>query len=228
MLDELAHEAWHGGFISALPKEAAERLALGAIRIVVPAGSLLAEDGEHPRVVVVIDGLLRVFLTSVDGRQVTVRYARSGDVAGLAPVLGGPGPTSIQAMTTSSLAALRVDTLRSLLASDPRVGRACAEEMTRQLYRALDNLSDQAFLTVPQRIACHLLDLASVGDGPHLVVRASQQELADAIGSVREVVTRALHRLQQEGLIETTRDEIVLLDPIGLSEEAERAGPRVS
>ena len=45
------------------------------------------------------------------------------------------------------------------------------------------------------------------------------QELADAIGSVREVVTRTLHGLRDEGLIETTRDGVVLLDPVRLGEE---------
>jgi CRP/FNR family transcriptional regulator len=55
-------------------------------------------------------------------------------------------------------------------------------------------------------------------------VRASQQELADAIGSVREVVTRNLHQLHVEGLIDTSRDEVVLLDPERLTEEVRR-GP---
>jgi CRP/FNR family transcriptional regulator len=55
-------------------------------------------------------------------------------------------------------------------------------------------------------------------------VRASQQELADAVGSVREVVTRTLHGLREEGLIETARDEIVLLDPVRLSEETTGGG----
>ncbi len=155
-----------------------------------------------------------------------MRYARSADVAGLALVVGGPGPASIEAMTSASVAALRVDTLRSLLASDPRVARACAEEPTRQLYQALDDLSEQAFLSVRQRIVHHMLDLAAPGLGQHLVVQASQQELADAVGSVREVVTRTLHR--DEGLVETSRDEILLLDPVRLSQEAAphvRPGP---
>ena len=52
------------------------------------------------------------------------------------------------------------------------------------------------------------------------MVRASQQDLADAIGSVREVVTRNLHQLHVEGLVDTMRDEIVLLDPERLAEDA--------
>lgn len=220
MVDDRVLDHLGGGFVSSLPKEAAERLLAGAITISVPAGALIGGDEESPRVIVVVHGLLRIFLRSADGRQVTVRYARSGDVAGLTLVLGGPGPTSIQAMTSSSVAALRVDDLRALLASDPAVARACAEELTRQLHRALDDLSEQAFLSVRQRVVHHLLALASVGAGSHPVVRVGQQELADAVGSVREVVTRALHRLREDGLIETARDEIVLLDPIGLSLEA--------
>ncbi len=219
-LDELARDGLEDGFLFALPRGAADRLLAEAIRINLPAGALIYRDEESPRLIVVVTGLLRVFLTSPDGRQVTVRYARSGDVAGLALVIGGPAPMSIQAMTSSLIVALRVDTLRAQLASDPGVARACAEELTRQLYRLLDDISEQAFRPVRQRLVHQLLLLASRGPGRHLVVRASQQELADAIGSVREVVTRSLHELHEEGLVLVTRDGIRLLDPMRLSDVA--------
>lgn len=220
MLRELVREGLREGFLSTLPEDAAEQLLAEAIRMTVPAGAMIYRSDETPRVIVVVSGVLRVFLSSADGRQVTVRYARSGDVAGLALVVAGPAPTSIQAMTTASVVALRVDALRCLLASDPGVARACAEELTRQLYRALDDISEQAFLSVRERVVRHLLALAAPGDGPHLVVRMSQQELADAVGSVREVVTRTLHQLREADMIETARDEIVILDPVLLAGEA--------
>jgi CRP/FNR family transcriptional regulator, cyclic AMP receptor protein len=216
-LDELALSGLEGGFLVALPREAAERLLGEAIRINLPAGALVYRDEESPRLIVVVNGLLRVFLTSVDGRQVTVRYARSGDVAGLALVIGGPAPMSIQAMTSSLVVALRVESLRALLATDPGVARACAEELTRQLHHLLDDISEQAFFTVRQRLVRQLLLLATVGDGPDLVVRVGQQALADAIGSVREVVTRNLHQLHEEGLIDISRDEVVIRDPVKLA-----------
>jgi CRP/FNR family cyclic AMP-dependent transcriptional regulator len=219
-LDELALVGLDGGFLFALPREAAERLLAEAILINLPAGALVYRDEESPRLIVVVKGLLRVFLTSADGRQVTVRYARSGDVAGLALVVGGPAPMSIQAMTSALVAALRVDTLRALLATDPGVARACAEELTRQLYRALDDISEQAFLPVRQRLVRQLLLLATAGPGRDLVVSAGQQELADAIGSVREVVTRSLHQLHVEGLIDISRNEIAIRDPVALAEVA--------
>ncbi len=216
-LDELALDGLENGFLTALPREAGERLLAEAIRINVPAGAIFYRDEESPRLIVVVTGLLRVFLTSTDGRQVTVRYARSGDVAGLALVIGGPAPMSIQAMTSALVLALRVDTLRSLLATDPRVASACAEELTRQLHQLLDDISEQAFLPVRQRLVHQLLLLATSGPGRYLVVRAAQQDLADAIGSVREVVTRNLHQLHEEGLIDISRDEIAIRDPLALA-----------
>jgi CRP/FNR family transcriptional regulator len=132
---------------------------------------------------------------------------------------------SIQAMTSADVVALRVETVRTLLATDPGVARACAEELTRQLYRVLQDLSEQAFLTVRQRLVRQLLLLASSDDGPGLAVHASQQELADAIGSVREVVTRNLRQLHDEGLIDTSRDVIRLLEPVRLAEEVRGLEP---
>ncbi|HEU4354891.1 MAG TPA: Crp/Fnr family transcriptional regulator [Actinomycetota bacterium] len=220
LLDGLVDDGLQDGFLFTLPADAAERLVGEGIRISVPAGSVVYRDEEAPRVIVVVSGLLRVFLSSEDGRQVTVRYARSGDIAGLPLVVGGPAPMSIQAMTGSSILALRVDALRSMLGSDPAVATACAEELTRQLYRALDEISEHTFLSVRQRVARHLLDLVEVGAGPPLVVELSQQELADEIGTVREVVTRTLRQLREEGMIETSREGVQLLDPVRLSEEA--------
>ncbi len=225
-LDELSAAGLEGGFLVSLPADAAERLLAEAIRINVPAGAVIYRDEESPRLIVVVRGLLRVFLTSVDGRQVTVRYARSGDVAGLALVIGGPAPMSIQAVTSALVVALRADTLRALLATDPGVARACAEELTSQLHQLLDDISEQAFRSVRQRLVRQLLLLATAGPDEDLVVRAAQQELADAIGSVREVVTRNLHRLHEEGLVDVSRDEIVLRDPLALAAIAHQSARR--
>lgn len=216
-----------GGFLASLPPAATGRLLAEGIRINLPAGSVVYRDEETPRLIVVIQGLLRVFLTSPDGRQVTARYVRSGGVAGLVLVIGGPAPMSIEAMTSSLVVALRVSTMRALLAADPGVAGACAAELTRQLHEVLEDLSDQAFLPVRRRLVRQLLRLAEPGPGRTPVVRASQQELADAIGSVREVVTRNLRQLHAEGLVETQRDETVLRDPERLAAEvAGPAGPR--
>jgi CRP/FNR family transcriptional regulator len=217
--ERLAALGLQGGFLCSLPEDATDRLLDQALRITVPTGVCLYRGDERPRVIVVLTGLLRVYLTSADGRQVTIRYARNGDVVGLMLALVGPVPMSIEALTSASVLALRADTLRRALASDALVARACAQELGRQLQHAFEDLAAQAFLPLRQRIIIQLLTLATPGRGRHLVVHASHEELAESVASVREVVTRTLDQLRREGLIETERDEIVLLDPLRLSKE---------
>ncbi len=217
-------EAIPAGFLATLPADAAERLLQDAIQIDVPASGIVYGYDERPRSIVVLTGLLRVFMRSADGRQVTVRYARDGDVVGLALILGGPIPISIEALTPASVVGLRIDVLRSLLESDPAVARACAQELARQLASAFDEIADCAFLGVRQKVARQILDLSVHATDGTLVARVTQQKLAETIASAREVVARAVHELREAGLVAPAHDGIVVLDPVGLREEA--AGSR--
>jgi CRP/FNR family transcriptional regulator len=85
----------------------------------------------------------------------------------------------------------------------------------------LDEIPGNTFAAVRQRVARHLLDLAAQrGPGreamAEIVVPVSQQELADAAGTVREVVVRVLRELRRDGVVRTERDHIVILDPARL------------
>ena len=62
-------------------------------------------------------------------------------------------------------------------------------------------------------------DLAGHREDQKLIVQVSQQDLANAVGTVREVVVRVLRELRQDGLVRTERDRIVLLEPTRLIQE---------
>jgi CRP/FNR family transcriptional regulator, cyclic AMP receptor protein len=207
-------------FLARLPESAAAQLLAQGLEIDIPAGGTVYRSEEQPRAIVVRKGLLRLYRSSPDGRQVTIRYARDGDVVGLALVLEGPAPMTIQALTGASVVALRIDLLRRLLETDPAVARACAEELARQLFRAFDEIAEQAFMSVRQRVCRQLLDLAVHAQDGRLVVTVSQQELADAIASTREVVARALRELREARLIASTPRGIVLREPMRIHDEA--------
>jgi len=74
--------------------------------------------------------------------------------------------------------------------------------------------------SVRQKLVRHLFDLAAVAQGGELVAHLTQQELADHVGTVREVVARILRELREDGLIETGRDRIVILDATALHARA--------
>jgi CRP/FNR family transcriptional regulator, cyclic AMP receptor protein len=222
MADPDVVDAMRRSFLGRLPSEVVDALLADGERTDYPAGSTIYREGSAPRAALVISGLLRVYLTSREGRQVTVRYARGADVLGVAVLVGGPVNVGVQALAPASLFRINAQTLTQAARQDARVAWAIAEELNRRLDDTLQQTAINAFGSVKQRVAAHLLDLASAQQRPvgRLVARVSQQELADAVGSVREVVARALRDFRLAGLVATAPDSVLILDPTRLHEES--------
>jgi len=213
--------AMAGSFLGGLPLELVGELLSAGVRTDHPAGATIYRQGEAPRTFLVVHGLLRVYMSSPDGRQVTVRYARGCDVLGVAVLVGGPADVGVQTLARSSLYRLDAAALATAARRDGRVGWALAEELNRRLYENLRQTAVNAFGTVRQRVALHVLDLASaqLSGGGELVASVSQQELAEAVGSVREVVARVLRDLRRAGLVATGPGGVRVLDPAGLHDQ---------
>jgi CRP/FNR family cyclic AMP-dependent transcriptional regulator len=225
VVDREVDDALARSFLAELPTELAGRLRAEGERADYPAGTTVYRAGSAPQAALVVRGLIRVYLSSPGGRQVTVRYARPGDVLGIAVLVGGPASVGVQTVEPSSVFRISARTLTAAARRDPRVSWAIAEELNRRLYAVLEQTAVNAFGSVRQRVAAHLLDLASDRQRPRgrLVAHVSQQELADAAGSVREVVARALRDLRAAGIVATAADSVVILDPARLY--AESGGP---
>ncbi|HVC81180.1 MAG TPA: Crp/Fnr family transcriptional regulator [Chloroflexota bacterium] len=203
--------------LAAFPPALRETVTQEAIPIDVPAGSSLYYESADPRCCLVVDGLLRAYMTSPEGRQITVRYARQGDLLGIAAIVGGPAPVSVQVLSDATLLMLNVRTLQQSGQTEPSVGWLLAQEVTRRLYAVLEVLAGNSFGSLRQRVVRHLLDLAVLQQqGRRLVVQVRQQEVADAVGSVRPAVARIIRDLRLEGLISTSSDGIVVLKPAEL------------
>jgi len=215
-------EAVAGSFLARLPSDLVAALVAAGERADYPAGSTIYRPGSYPRALLVVGGLLRVYMTAPEGRQVTVRYGRTCDVLGIAVLVGGPADVGVQALAESSLFRIDSRILTAAAHRDARVGWALAEELNRRLYDTLQQTAINAFGSVRQRVAAHLLDLASAQQRPRgrLVARVSQQELADAVGSVREVVARVLREFRLERLVTTAPDSIHILDPVRLHDQS--------
>jgi CRP/FNR family transcriptional regulator, cyclic AMP receptor protein len=193
----------------------------GGILVDFSAGAAVYTEAETERFGVVARGLLRVYMHASDGRQVTVRYVRTGDLLGAPALVGGPAPVFVQALTGSAVYFMDVARVKRLVREDAAVAWCFAVESVQRLYDVLEELAGNTFATVRQRVVRHLLDLAASGpiaDG-HLAAIVSQQELADCVGSVREVVARVLHDLRAASLVRTSPGRVEILEPMKLSLE---------
>ena len=214
-----------------LPGDVLDELLISASRIRIPAGSVTHWEGEPaPFLELVISGVVRVFVAAPDGRTMTIRYCRPGALIGAASLFASPYemPAPTQALVDAELLRMPPTTARRAAERDPRVARALLGELSERVLSFVSEISGSTFTTVRQRVARHLLDLASERlpqpaseqrSGSELVVRVSQRELADAVGTAREVVVRVLRELRQEGIVWTGRDQIVIADPARLIQE---------
>jgi CRP/FNR family transcriptional regulator len=213
-----ARAAAAAGPLARLPAEALTRLLDGLIVVRVAAGGVFYRPGDRVGLHLVADGLIRVSMASEEGRQVTVRYARAGDVLGIPVTVAESAPVCAQAVTDAVVVATRPGVLPQLGRRDARVAMWMAEELAERVDGLLYELAMNTFWPVRRRLGRHLLDLAvDAQTGQDLVVRASHQQLADHIGTVREVVARTLATLRTDGIIGTDADGIHLLDPHSLA-----------
>lgn len=196
-------------------------------RLSVPAGSTVHREGDTAaHVEIVVSGLVRVYVTAPDGRTMTVRYCRLGALIGVVSLFAPRFtlPATIQAVTDADLLVLRASVVRRAAEQDVRVARVLLGELSERVLSFIAEIPG-ASATVRQRVARHLLDLAAEGQtGTELVASIGQQDLAEAVGTVREVVVRALRELRADGLVRTGRNGIIVLDPERLATETSESG----
>jgi CRP/FNR family transcriptional regulator, cyclic AMP receptor protein len=224
LVDEQLQAAITASHLRGLPPDVMTRLLAGARRSTVAAGQTLHRVGDDVRHVdLVVAGLVRVHATAPDGRTLTVRYCRRGALVGILSLYAEPFvmPVTIQAVVATDLVNVSPPVLRGLADRDVRVARALLYELSERAAAFAAEIGGSTFATVRQRVARHLLDRATPShtDG-ELVAALTQQELADAVGTVREVVVRTLRELRRDHVIETGRHGIRIHAPDHLLAEA--------
>lgn len=212
-LDEEAWAALARSHLGGLPRATLDRLLRDVADVVVTAGAVL-DPADVPYVHVVVRGLVRLVALLPDGRRATIRYARGGDMIGVASLFSArTGVTTTIALRESRVLILRPGIVRELAAADLQVAGALLGELSDRVVGHITELVGNSFAGLRQKVGRHLLDIATVdGLSGAFVARISQAELADAVGTSREVVVRVLHDLRVAGLVETGRNGIVILD----------------
>src|ERR1700724_3806037 len=162
-----------------------EQLGAGVDEVHITASALIFRAGQLPRIALVVGGIVRVFISTQLGRQMTIRYARAGDLIGLTPYLAGTDQWNAEAITDANVKVLTFEHLRSAGASGQPI-------------------------TV--RVARHLSEMAQRGPDGRTFVHISHQRLADAVGTVREVVSRELTALRANGVIDQTAGALRVID----------------
>jgi CRP-like cAMP-binding protein len=208
-------------FLGGLPEPILTALQFGAILHHVAAGLVFIEETEPNWVGIIVSGLARVYLDPPDGPELTVRYVRPGSAVGVAALAGTEYPVSVRAITPCRVLQLDLNQVRMVVEREPTAAAAVGRELAARLFDTYQELATLARGSVRQRLAGQLLevideDVETGRQGHPLTVTRTHQELAAAIGSAREVVSKTLAAFAREGMVELGRGTIHLLDPVQL------------
>jgi CRP/FNR family transcriptional regulator len=183
-------------------------------------GETLFHDGEPCKGLFLMQsGAVKIFKLSETGREQILTVQRSGDSVAELPLFDdGPYPASAAAMEDSTVLFIPTAEFNALLARRPQLGQSIIIALARRLRKMVELVESLALRQVRQRLARLLLDEA--GERRAFRLAYTNDELAAQLGSVRDVISRALSGLQAEGLIRLSARRVEMLDRAGLQDAA--------
>ncbi len=172
------------------------------------AGQSIVVEGEPCEAVYLIaSGLVKRFKLSAEGKEQVLKLLGPGESFNEVPVLdGGPNPAGSVALEDTVVYALRRQALLRLIEETPSLAMALLQVLAARLRHLVGLVEDLSMRHVMGRVARLLLDQ------PEVVERLTHQELAAMVGTVREVFSRAMRELEEQGAVRLDRGRVVILD----------------
>lgn len=191
-------------------------------------GETLFSEGDACRGLFIVGrGKVRIFKVSASGREQILSLEGPGSSFAELPVFdGGNYPASASAFEESEVLFISRKDFQDFCREHPEVGLKVIAVVGSRLRRLVGIIEDLSFTTVRQRLIGLIVRLAQASstrtsDGVQVELNKTQQDLAAELGTVRELVSRNLGRLQAEGYLEVNGRSITVKDLSGLKREQE-------
>jgi len=189
-------------FFAAFPRGALRVIADRAIERRFATGDILFRAGDSAAgLLVVLEGKVRVVRKAADRAQV-VHVERSGGTLGEVPVFSGGGyPATAFAAEPTVCALVGRDVLLAAVKSNPETAFVLLERLSQRVRELVERLDRASLRPVSARLAEYLIARADARRRAVIAIGMTQQQLAEELGTVREVVVRELHALRTSGLL---------------------------
>lgn len=163
-------------------------------------------------------GKVKLIRPTLEGDNVLIDVLTPGDLFGSAAALGhATYPDTAHALTVACALSISAGDFRAVLTEHPRVALAVLDDVTHRLEQAHTVVRRLASGTVEHRVAATLLALADKvgqarGNGVLLQLPLTRPDLAAMTGTTTESVSRTLSRLRRDGIIDTGRRWVAIVD----------------
>ncbi|NOZ70836.1 MAG: Crp/Fnr family transcriptional regulator [Chloroflexi bacterium] len=183
------------------------------------SNSILFLEGEEPTAFyIVAAGRVRLYKMSPEGREQTILMLHERDLFDVPPLLDHePHPASAAALTDVRLYVIDNQEMQTMLQRYPELAGSLLPYMAQKLRQLASLASDLAFTDVSTRLA-RLILLYAQEEGeltPHGIDLAwglSHRQIAQIIGTAREVVSRSMRHFEQQGVLHRGEHNHLIID----------------
>jgi CRP/FNR family transcriptional regulator len=211
---------------ASLTEKELQALAARTIRRRFQRGELLFGEGDPcTGLFLVASGKIRIFKLSPSGREQVLAIEGPGSSFAELPVFdGGNYPAAASASEDAEVLFISRKDFQNFCREHPEVALKVLAVVGSRLRRLVGIIEDLSFTTVRQRLIALILRLAQASGSPskegvRVELTMSHQDLAAELGTVRELVSRNLSRLQAEGFLDVDGRKIMVKDLAGLKHE---------
>jgi len=188
--------------------------AIAARRAYAPDEVIFLEGDPCAGLFIVQTGHVKIYTASPEGREQILTIIGPRDSFNDVAVFdGGPNPASAQAMEAVELLVIERPTMLNLFERYPKLAQAVVTVLAARARMLVRMVEDLSLRSVTGRLAKLLLDQALQGSE---AVPLTRQQMAARLGTIREMVSRALRQLEDEGLVRREGHEIIITDRTAL------------
>jgi CRP/FNR family cyclic AMP-dependent transcriptional regulator len=220
-LTQLVQQLGSLSFFEGLDEPTRHELAHNARWRDYAAGEVVVLEGEaQPGLYYLQEGWLKVVRVSPAGREQILRFLEPGDTFNEIGVFTDrPNPATVIALEPAGIWLIPRTALQHLLRQRPEFAEHVIAKLAERMFYLVSLVTDLSLRPVTGRLARLLLDGAT-GNVLHRPRWYTQVELASRLGTVPDVVQRALRAMESDGLIQVERHQIRILNRPALEELA--------
>lgn len=209
-------------YFSALDENALNRVAQSTTSRSYDQGQVILLEGEPCSGLYIVEsGWLKAVKIGVDGREQVLQTMGAGEAFNAISVFtDAPNQATVIALETSRVWMIQREILLRMMDEHPSLARQVVKDLAGRVMHLVQMVEDLSLRSVEARLARLLLDQAR-GESVRRRRWATQAEMAARLGTVPDVVNRALRKLAEHGLIRVERQQIQILDKEGLKTTAQ-------
>ncbi|MFP4454016.1 MAG: Crp/Fnr family transcriptional regulator [Desulfobacterales bacterium] len=209
---------------SGLPGEDIDALMAIAVEKPVAPGEIIFSEGDAGTgFYVTIEGLIKVYKLSAEGKEQILHMFGPGEPFGEVPVFSGKAfPATAEGIKKSRVLFFPRNNFRDLIAQKPSVAMNMLSVLSGRLRNFTVQVENLSLKEVPARLAGYFLLQTEEQNSPDTItLNISKGHLASFLGTIPETLSRMLKKMSEQGLIEVEGRKIHILDRQGLEDLAE-------